>query len=275
MAKGKALNKADQAFLEHVRRTLLRRGSQGEQVRYLNTRLHALGFLTKAAGDLFDLDTQRAVRSFQASQLDERGLPLAADGLVGPLTAWRLVHIEVPTPQPAEQPIPTRVPSLPAGGSKRGRQALQVAFAERDAGAREIGSNNNGEFVKKYLHPNGKPPLPWCAGFVSWCYSQHPQGCPYNYSLGARDILNQFTRRGWRIDPSKGQLPGPGDIVVWTRDAPGNPHAGHIGMVVELSEGGILYVIEGNKGPFPAPVRVFDYVYSRMNNLLGFGRVPD
>ncbi|MFN3580092.1 MAG: CHAP domain-containing protein [Pseudomonas sp.] len=274
MAKSHKPDQAGLAFLEHVRRNLLRRGSQGEMVSYLNQRLHALGLVDKP-GPLFDLATQRAVRTFQASQLDERGRPLTVDGLVGALTAWRLVHIEDPVPQAEPLPAVASTSTLPRGGSARGRLALQTAFKERDAGAREIGSNNNGEFVRKYLHPNGKPPLPWCAGFVSWCYSQHPQGCPYNYSLGARDILNQFTRRGWRIDPRQGQLPEPGDIVVWTRDAPGNPHAGHIGMVVELSEGGILYVIEGNKGPFPAPVKVFDYVYSRMNNLLGFGRVPD
>lgn len=274
MAKTHKLDKKDQAFLDHVRRNLLRRGSQGEMVSYLNQRLHTLG-LVPQPGPLFDLATQRAVRTFQASQLDERGRPLSVDGLVGPLTAWRLVHIEDPVPQADPLPPVASTVALPPGGSIRGRLALQTALQERDAGARELGSNNSGDFVRKYLHPNGKPPLPWCAGFVSWCYSQHPQGCPYNYSLGARDILNQFTRRGWRIDPRKGQQPEPGDIVVWTRDVPGNPHAGHIGLVVELSEGGILYVIEGNKGPFPAPVKVFDYVYSRMNNLLGFGRVPD
>ncbi len=274
MAKTNKIDKADQAFLDHVRRNLLRRGAQGEMVSYLNQRLHALG-LVDHPGKLFDLATQRAVRTFQASQLDERGRPLSVDGLVGPLTAWRLVHIEDPAPQTEPTPAASSAQTLPPGGSARGRLALATALKERDAGARELGKNNSGEFVSKYLHPNGKPPLPWCAGFVSWCYSQHPQGCPYNYSLGARDILNQFTRRGWRIDPRKGQMPEPGDIVVWTRNVPNNPHAGHIGMVVELSEGGILYVIEGNKGPYPAPVKVFDYVYSRMNNLLGFGRVPD
>jgi hypothetical protein len=39
-------------------------------------------------------------------------------------------------------------------------------------------------------------------------------------------------------------------------------------------EHGILFTVEGNKGGFPAPVRVFDYVVSRIDRLLGFGRVP-
>lgn len=257
-------------FLQAVAHNILKRGSRGDAVRYLNKRLTDLG-LRPAGGDLFDLDTQRAVRAFQGSQLDERGRPLAVDGLVGPLTAWRLINLDKPAPEPTPSPSP----DLPSGGSQRGRHALQVALAERDAGAREIGANNKGAFVSKYLAPNGRPPLSWCAGFVSWCFSQHPDGLPFNYSLGARDILNQFTRRKWRVDIRGGELPQPGDIVVWTRDVPGNPHAGHIGLVVELSPGGILYTIEGNKGPYPAPVRVFDYVYSRMNNLLGFGRIPD
>ena len=98
MAKTHKLDKKDQAFLDHVRRNLLRRGSQGEMVSYLNQRLHTLG-LVPQPGPLFDLATQRAVRTFQASQLDERGRPLTVDGLVGPLTAWRLVHIEDPVPE--------------------------------------------------------------------------------------------------------------------------------------------------------------------------------
>lgn len=36
----------------------------------------------------------------------------------------------------------------------------------------------------------------------------------------------------------------------------------------------MLYSIEGNKGGFPAPVGVFDYVLSRIDKLLGFGSVP-
>ena len=48
--------------------------------------------------------------------------------------------------------------------------------------------------------------------------------------------------------------------------------AAHIGLVRKL-EYGVLYTIEGNKGGFPAKVNQFDYVLSRMDNLLGFGRV--
>jgi len=47
------------------------------------------------------------------------------------------------------------------------------------------------------------------------------------------------------------------------------------GLVHSLSQGGILYTIEGNKGGVLAPVRVFDYVMGRIEKLLGFGRVPD
>ena len=76
---------------------ILRKGSTGPAVRELSRTLVALGFLERESAT-FDLALDRAVRAFQATQVDERDVPLKVDGVVGPLTAWRLAHLDVGAP---------------------------------------------------------------------------------------------------------------------------------------------------------------------------------
>jgi hypothetical protein len=226
---------------------------------------------------VFDAAVHQATCAFQASHLDPRGRPLVVDGVVGPLTWWALRQdraAEEPGdsgPSSVADPAGRDSESLPPGGTPAGRAALAAALAEMRAGAREQGGNNRGPWVEKYLNGMVDPPANWCAGFVSWCYAQAPVGLPFTYSLGARHIGRQFADRGWAYEPGT-RTPAPGDIVVWSRgDARG--WTGHIGLVHHVAHG-ILYTIEGNRGGYPAPVARFDYVLSRMDRLLGFGRVP-
>ena len=74
------------------------------------------------------------------------------------------------------------------------------------------------------------------------------------------------------IEPSPENPLQPGDLVFWWRDQPSS-WKGHVALVHSVTDG-ILYTVEGNKGGFPAPVKIFDYVLARMECLLGFGRVP-
>lgn len=67
---------------------MLRRGSRGDEVRKLQTRLIDLGFLDDAADGIFGPKTERAVRDFQGSA------GLAVDGLVGPNTQAALARSE-------------------------------------------------------------------------------------------------------------------------------------------------------------------------------------
>jgi len=247
-------------------RPILRQGNRGADVERLTRILKRRGYLEETRGSV-DLTVRRAVEEFQARHVDERDEPLVADGVVGPLTWWALEKNE-PASRPGDVRWDQRMP--PEGGSERARAALRTAIAEAKAGAREIGANNSGRFVTKYL--NGLTPAPanWCAGFVSWCYSQHSAGIPYSYSLGARDIRQQFKRRAWLLED---ELPEPADIIVWWRGRR-EGWKGHIGLVHRCSNG-LVYTIEGNKGNFPAPVRGFTYTLGRIDKLLGFGRVRD
>ena len=230
------------------------------------------GFLTnEEINGVFDNETYRAVRLFQSQNLDQHGQPLTVDGKVGELTWWSLHHPKpiIQTPSAVDF---LQMPAASMGGSQRGRAALAVAIAELKAGAGEIGGNNRGPFVKKYLNrlaPEGRDG-PWCAGFLSFCFAQNPAGIPFEYTVGARNILREFKDNGWDKSPNSGYSPKPGDVVVWWRESLPSGK-GHVGLVHQLRDG-FLYTVEGNKSPM---VRGFSYVFSRMDKLLGYGYVPD
>jgi len=90
------------------------------------------------------------------------------DGKVGPLTWWRITHPKpvIVTPSAVDYTV---MPPQEMGGSTLGRAALATAIGELKAGAGEVGGNNSGPWVKKYLAPAGlEEGEPWCASFVSW-----------------------------------------------------------------------------------------------------------
>ncbi len=243
-------------------------GSRGAEVRELQRLLNERGYPVEVDGD-FGTKTKNAVRAFQSQNLDQLGQPLVVDGKVGPLTWWSLTHRK-PLIEPVSAVDFTKMPPAALGGSAFGRAALKIAIGELKAGAGEEGGNNKGKWVRKYLNGFGPEGSSWCAAFTSWCYDQNSGGCPFNYSLGARDILKQFKSRGWAHEPQSGYSPEPGDVVVWWR-VRADGWQGHVGLVHSVKDG-FLYTIEGNKSP---KVQGFSYVFSRMEKLLGFGQVPE
>ena len=83
---------------------------------------------------------------------------------------------------------------------------MKAAIGEVNAGAQEIGGDNRGPFVQKYLQPAGLPEgNSWCASFVSWCVLQACGGVkermPFTYCPGARALLKQFQDEGWAFAP--------------------------------------------------------------------------
>ena len=252
---------------------VLTRGSKGSEVKELQRLLTERGYSVEKDGD-FGNQTYRAVRAFQSQNLDQHGQPLRIDGEVGPLTWWSLTH-----PKPIIQPVSavdySTMPQARAGGSVLGRAALKTALGEMIAGAREIGGDNRGKWVRKYLEPAGLGEgESWCASFVSWCFlascGMDESRMPFPYCPGARELLRQFKKRDMARPPDSGYEPQPGDIVVWWRERL-DGWKGHAGLVHQLKDG-MLYTIEGNKSP---RVQGFSYVFSRMDRLLGFGHVPD
>jgi hypothetical protein len=247
---------------------VLSKGDQGDNVSALQNLLVDRGYPVDV-NSVFDLQTYHAVRAFQSQNLDQHGQPLVIDGVVGPLTWWSLTHpkpiIETPSAIDYRQMPPTG-----AGGSEAGRAALAAALGELNGGAGEVGGNNSGPWVLKYLNGMAEEGSSWCAGFVSWCFAQNASGTPFAYTLSARDMLSEFKDKGWTHEPNSGYEPLPGDIVVWWREKL-TGWKGHVGLVHQSLDG-MLYTIEGNKSP---QVQGFSYVLSRMEKLLGYGHVPD
>ena len=253
--------------------TALKKGDQGTDVVKIQTLLIERCYSVTIDGN-FGVQTCKAVRAFQSQNLDQHGQPLVVDGKVGPLTWWSLTNPKpvIVTPAAIDYRI---MPSLDMGGNPIGRAALKIAIDEMNAGATEIGGNNCGPWVKKYLDPAGlKEGNSWCASFVSWCYLQacgnDKNKMPFTYCPGARALLKEFRNKGWDYPPKSTYQPQPGDIVVWWREKL-QGWLGHVGLVHQLKDG-MLYTIEGNRSP---RVQGFSYVFSRMDKLLGYGHVTN
>ena len=249
--------------------TFIKKGSQNDTVKELQHILRELDYNILVTG-LFDNATYKAVRNFQSRHLDKHNNPLEVDGEVGDITWWALQN-----PRSVVQGGVIDyglMPELSYGGSLIGRNALQFALRELNAGAGEEGGNNKGPWVSKYLQPTGLGEgNSWCAAFISWCFLQAAGGdkkeMPFKYSAGARNIYNQLKQKGLVYDANQ-SVPLPGDIVAWWRVSMSSGF-GHIGIVHHYKDG-FLYTIEGNKA---ANVAGFSYVKTRMDRLLGYGRV--
>lgn len=144
-----------------------------------------------------------------------------------------------------------------------------VAIAIEQLGVAESGGPNKGLPFDRYsLH--GESPLPWCARFVRWCFSQAGARLPGNQW----EIGNVAAMRA-ALDAEGGLVrvgpPRAGDIVfVRGRGKSDAAVAGnHVG-IVERVEGDVLHTIEGNWSDKVQRVqRDVDDV-----DLWGFGRWP-
>ena len=168
------------------------------------------------------------------------------------------------------------IPDVTKGqGSLIGRFALTVAIGEYHAGAREIGGNNMGPYVKTYLNGLAIDGSSWCAAFTSWCFNQAYQKLgitpPNRYNVSARGLLNVLRGLGYMLEPL--EFPQSGDIVFWWRVNP-TSWMGHVGIVVGSSEKKI-WTVEGNR---TSKVECFEYARegdAEMDKLLGYCRIPD
>ena len=113
----------------------LKKGNQSSEVKKIQTLLMNKGFLTdEEVNGIFDNETYRAVRAFQAQNLDQHVQPLKVNGQVGELTWWSLHNTKpfISTPSPVDY---KQMTDIALGGSQRGRIALQAAINELKAGA--------------------------------------------------------------------------------------------------------------------------------------------
>lgn len=154
--------------------------------------------------------------------------------------------------------------------SSRQMALIAVAFAEQEAaaGAREVGGNNTGPWVRKYLNARNPEKAthdkePWCCAFYCWCWLEAAQtfgtklAIPYTRSCGV--LLGGMKERGWlqvraqvisanaqrALEPHLFRV-RPGDAAFW--DFNGDGKADHVNMVHHMDPDGILYTLGGNEG---------------------------
>ena len=70
-----------------TKKKLFKKNDQGPDIKEIQSLLTERGFLTdEEINGIFDNETLRTVRAFQAQNLDQQGSPLTIDGKVGDLT---------------------------------------------------------------------------------------------------------------------------------------------------------------------------------------------
>lgn len=166
--------------------------------------------------------------------------------------------------------------------SRLGELAVHFAVLEMRAGAREVGGNNAGPFVQKYLNAEHPEKLshqgePWCAAFFGWCWLRACAECGANMPV-------KFTRSSGTLQRSLAELSRfvrpadfegkvyPGDAAFWDHDGDGS--ANHVNMVFDIREGGVLLTIGGNEGAAAtgSPVKISRRgKVAELPQLLGFG----
>ena len=134
----------------------------------------------------------------------------------------------------------------------RGETVLMIAQSQIGLG--EMGGNNKGIYVRRYL--NGAENMPWCAGFVSYCVREAGYDLPY--LLRAKSYL----KYGQQVSK-----PQAGDLMVFSRK-----DGGHIAIIEKVNKDAII-TIEGNKGDYPAVVKRVKYDRHNIKNLLAFVRL--
>lgn len=131
-----------------------------------------------------------------------------------------------------------------------------ISIAQSQIGLGELGGNNRGIYVRKYL--NGQEGLPWCAGFVSWCMKEAGYDLPY--LLRAKSFL----KYGNPVSEPQAE-----DLIIFSRKG-----GGHVAIVEKVSKDAII-TIEGNLGEYPSKVKRVNYKRGQIKNLLGFVRLQE
>jgi len=122
---------------------------------------------------------------------------------------------------------------------------VQTELAAAKLGIREVGGNNHGPWVKKFLAEVGLPEgYAWCDAFQS--YEEH-QAAGHMLPIESASVAQTYTlakARGWLVT-----VPARGDLGCVNWNGPGPPFADHILLVVSaVSLPGFwkLQTVEGN-----------------------------
>jgi hypothetical protein len=187
----------------------------------------------------FDAQMTKAVKLFQARNVDPEGWPLDQDGVVGALTWAALFGAGT-------------VPSSPKPDDKFLIEVLVVAAGEEAKHVREAPRNSNrGPEVDQYQYRAGvTPPHAWCCAFVYWCFDEAAQKLarknPMIKTAGCLDHWDRAKAKGIPCIPQDNAIDNPALVksgMIFIIDHGGG--YGHTGLI-QAVDGGLLRTIEGN-----------------------------
>jgi hypothetical protein len=122
--------------------------------------------------------------------------------------------------------------------------ALKIAVGQ--VGVREVGGNNRGPEVERYLATVGLGPgHPWCAAFVVWCFREATIGAGGGLLLPLPRIGK--CARLWSKSPGlwKSDLPSVGAVYIHLANPDDPDSDGHCGIVTGFTDHSLL-AVEGN-----------------------------
>ncbi len=138
---------------------------------------------------------------------------------------------------------------MPTGGNQTIQHQL-VSVAMSQVGVREVGGNNLGPQIKKYMESTWMPQeavdkgFPWCAAFVTWCMEKACTNLGLSFKNYAYQGADAYGWDKWAVKQGWTQLPDtadaePGDIVTFDFS--------HVGIVYDYdAHEQTVYTIEGN-----------------------------
>jgi hypothetical protein len=224
--------------------TTLRRGRRGDQVRLVQEWLCLHEFEVMIDGQ-YGWATAQAVADFQGST----GV-LPVTGEVDPQTFALLTR---PMAEALRRIEPVR-------GATLGQMVAAYALQHLRNGAREVGGQNRGPWVRLYLHGDQRPRNPhlpqgfdaWCAGFVSTMIAQAAAsletGVPLDYNwnctrLAEEAIASKRFVSGERAIRDVTQIPTGSLLLLRERGQRNKWH--HTGVVTQALPK-FVRTIEGN-----------------------------
>ena len=214
---------------------VIKKGSMEDSiVKAIQQKLNEKGCGPIPVNGTFDVNTENAVKLFQARFTDQRDNPLKVDGVIGPVT-WATVF--------------GMVTVLPIVNTPNALLSAVLAVASSQIGVMEMPpGSNRGIEVDKYHDDAGSPRgAAWCMAFIFSCFKQ---ACA---NLGRQNpaIRTGGVLEHWRRATCKKILADdaadntslvlPGQIFIISTGG----GFGHTGFIEKI-EGGLLTTIEGN-----------------------------
>jgi hypothetical protein len=178
-----------------------------------------------------------SVEDFQLQHIGPNGMPLDADGVVGPATWWAL---ENPSGVSQQNGFTLALPPRNAITNSR-RKVQDWVVGEYRRGVREIpDGSNRGPEVDGYWGPTGIIGQPWCAVLVSTAL----RAALGRYPIGQHHISVQAMYRAALELGLITKTPRPWDIFVQIKSG----GFGHTGFGSAFSRSGVAATFEGNAG---------------------------